>query len=54
MRDLEILTTGVNEAAAPIIMDMGEWLAQDVLEKEHEAAVLFAGRRNGIASRFVA
>ncbi len=39
VRDLEILTTRVNEAAAPIIMDMGEWLAQDVLEKEHEAAL---------------
>ena len=39
VRDLEIHTTRVQEVAAPIIMDTGEWLAQECLTKEHEAAM---------------
>lgn len=39
VRDLAIYTTRVTEAAAPILMDMGEWLAQDALAKEHAAAL---------------
>jgi hypothetical protein len=39
VRDLGVHTTRVNEAVAPIINDVGEFLAGDCLALEHEAAL---------------
>lgn len=40
VRDLAIHTTRVSEAATPIVNDVGEFLAEDCLAREHEAALV--------------